>query len=222
MSYPLNHAPRAPQRKGINRRVCTLHCGTFMKLRSCCLMASVPLIASLLGCNDDRLCMTECARPPEGCHVEGLSCESNSCGTWVCPDAGAPDVPVDVTRDTPVSLDVTADASDVSDATDVTDATDASDAADVPRDGRAYDAGSYACGTLTCGSHQVCLHPCSGFDSGMGGPPPVCIDVPAACDGTPTCDCVRPSLCPTPTPMPAEHPACSQTGPRDLRCDLCV
>lgn len=95
---------------------------------------------------------------------------------------------------------------------------DVPDARDVPTDGRAYDAGPYACGSMTCGANQVCVHPCSGVDSGHGGPPPLCVDVPTSCDGTPSCDCVRPAAC---SPFGGAG-GCSQRGARDLYCDLCA
>ncbi len=133
------------------------------------------------------------------------------------------------TTDVPAATDV-ADGATPTDTPDVattdaadatpTDATpDASEGRDVPSDGRAYDAGSYACGTMTCAGHQVCVHPCSGIDSGMGGPPPVCVNVPTSCDGTPTCDCVRPSQCSGGSPG---FPGCRLSGARDLFCQLCV
>jgi hypothetical protein len=141
---------------------------------------------------------------------------------------GAPtDVPVatdvaDVATptDTPDAMSPDVPTIDARDATPTDASPDAPDARDVPSDGRAYDAGSYACGTMTCASNQVCVHPCSGIDSGMGGPPPVCVDVPASCDGTPTCECVHPSQCVS-GGSPG-FPGCTLRGARDLICNLCA
>ncbi len=39
----------------------------------------------------DTTCVIDCPAPPPGCHYEGVvSCMPPSCGTLVCPDAGAP------------------------------------------------------------------------------------------------------------------------------------
>ena len=60
--------------------------------------------------------------------------------------------------------------------------------------------GPYTCGTQTCGSGQICVTYESGSqcdvneDAGIG-PYQIeaqeCIDLPAACDGAPSCDCVH-------------------------------
>lgn len=52
-------------------------------------------------------------------------------------------------------------------------------------------AGGTACGTATCGPNQYCRAACNGIG---GGPPPPdnpsCADMPAACDGVPSCACI--------------------------------
>jgi hypothetical protein len=81
----------------------------------------------------------------------------------------------------------------------------------------------FACGTMTCGTSQLCVRPCCGgappqcqpFDGGTcpagatpcqgpGGagcaisctpPPPYCIDTPASCGATPTCSCIPSTAC---------------------------
>jgi hypothetical protein len=53
------------------------------------------------------------------------------------------------------------------------------------------------CGA-TCGPNEYCRAPCSGTGFGFGGtagwpmspPLPSCYPLPAACNGTPTCDCI--------------------------------
>ena len=54
------------------------------------------------------------------------------------------------------------------------------------------------CGGATCGPNEYCRAPCSGTGFGFGGttglpmsqPMPACFPLPAACNGTPTCDCI--------------------------------
>ena len=52
------------------------------------------------------------------------------------------------------------------------------------------------CGAATCGANEYCRAPCSGIGFGFGGtagiaePMPSCSPLPAACNGTPTCDCI--------------------------------
>jgi hypothetical protein len=138
-----------------------------------------------------------------------LACAAIGCGP--VPDVtDAADV---VSGDAADAMSTPADAPPDVAPTDVT-TTDVA-----PTDVTPIDAGPFACGTQTCGADQVCVRPCSGFDSGMGGPPPRCQDVPAACAGTPTCDCVRPSACP---PGSGSFPGCIQTGARDLTCNGCA
>jgi len=49
------------------------------------------------------LCMIECPAPPPGCRYQGpVTCSPRSCGTLVCPDAGA-DAGADATGDVPIS-----------------------------------------------------------------------------------------------------------------------
>ena len=65
--------------------------------------------------------------------------------------------------------------------------------------------GPYTCGPRTCGSGQVCIVETTGSqcgvnpDAGIGQYQEIgwaCADVPAACDGTPACDCITgPGLC---------------------------
>lgn len=65
--------------------------------------------------------------------------------------------------------------------------------------------GPYPCGQATCGSGQICLTYSAGsqcgvnFDAGIGPYDEIsamCIDLPAACNGIPSCDCVSgPGLC---------------------------
>jgi hypothetical protein len=55
--------------------------------------------------------------------------------------------------------------------------------------GTAGSAGGTACGLATCGPNQYCRAACSG----VGGPTPdspSCADMPAACNGVPSCACV--------------------------------
>ena len=48
-----------------------------------------------------------------------------------------------------------------------------------------------ACGKLLCDPSQYCLQTIGGReDSAAPFDEPVCADAPAACGGTPTCDCV--------------------------------
>src|ERR1043166_3984329 len=50
------------------------------------------------------------------------------------------------------------------------------------------DASSFACGSITCGPNQLCVHDCCGGAPTDGGsctpPPPTCLDIPAACGDT--------------------------------------
>jgi hypothetical protein len=65
--------------------------------------------------------------------------------------------------------------------------------------------GDYTCGPKTCTSGQICIVESSGsqcqvnYDAGVGQYQPyawTCIDLPAACDGVPSCDCVdTPGIC---------------------------
>ena len=57
----------------------------------------------------------------------------------------------------------------------------------------------YACGSNTCDPGQICLTEEAGSQCGVNpdaGIPPYgiisqrCVDLPAACDGLPTCECV--------------------------------
>jgi hypothetical protein len=56
----------------------------------------------------------------------------------------------------------------------------------------------FGCGGATCGPNEYCRAPCSGTGFGFGGttglpitqPMPSCYPLPAACNGTPTCDCI--------------------------------
>ncbi len=59
--------------------------------------------------------------------------------------------------------------------------------------------GPFACGSATCGSGQICVTYSSGSqcdvnaDAGIGQyqiEAEQCIDLPQACDGVPSCDCV--------------------------------
>ena len=58
--------------------------------------------------------------------------------------------------------------------------------------------GPYTCGPKTCGTGQVCVVVSSGSrcgvnDAGVGEYQEyswTCVDLPAACDGYPSCDCV--------------------------------
>ncbi len=59
--------------------------------------------------------------------------------------------------------------------------------------------GPYPCGSATCGSGQICVTYSSGSqcdvnaDAGIGQyqiEAEECIDLPKACDGVPSCDCV--------------------------------
>ncbi|MES1186972.1 MAG: hypothetical protein ABUL60_24370 [Myxococcales bacterium] len=58
-------------------------------------------------------------------------------------------------------------------------------------------ASGLGCGA-TCGPNEYCRAPCSGTGFGFGGttglpmtpPLPGCAPLPAACNGTPTCDCI--------------------------------
>ena len=59
--------------------------------------------------------------------------------------------------------------------------------------------GPFACGSATCGSGQICVTFSAGsqcdvnLDAGIGPYDEIsatCQDVPAACNGVPTCDCV--------------------------------
>lgn len=58
-------------------------------------------------------------------------------------------------------------------------------------------ANGLGCGA-TCGPNAYCRAPCSGTGFGFGGttglpmtpPLPSCAPLPAACNGTPTCDCI--------------------------------
>lgn len=61
--------------------------------------------------------------------------------------------------------------------------------------GRAGAAGhAVSCGDETCGADQYCKAACSGTSLLDAGPPPVlkpsCAPLPAACNGTPSCDCI--------------------------------
>lgn len=79
------------------------------------------------------------------------------------------------------------DASDVSASPDVmaTDAVDAITPDVVLTDVPARDAQSFSCGTMTCAPNQLCVS-----HSGGALIAPSCVDVPAACGGVPTCECV--------------------------------
>ena len=48
---------------------------------------------------------------------------------------------------------------------------------------------SFACGTSTCRSDQVCFQGCCGL-AGCTPPPPICQDAPAGCNGQPSCACI--------------------------------
>jgi hypothetical protein len=64
--------------------------------------------------------------------------------------------------------------------------------------GAAGAASGFGCGGATCGPNEYCRAPCSGTGFGFGGttglpmtqPMPSCYPLPAACNGTPTCDCI--------------------------------
>jgi hypothetical protein len=64
--------------------------------------------------------------------------------------------------------------------------------------GAAGAASGVGCGGATCGPNEYCRAPCSGTGFGFGGttglpmtpPMPFCYPLPAACNGTPTCDCI--------------------------------
>jgi hypothetical protein len=65
--------------------------------------------------------------------------------------------------------------------------------------------GPYACGPHTCTSGQICVTESAGsqcqvnFDAGIGPYATyswMCVDLPAACDGIPSCSCAGgPGLC---------------------------
>jgi hypothetical protein len=65
--------------------------------------------------------------------------------------------------------------------------------------------GPYACGSKSCSTGQICVTGESGsqcqvnYDAGIGQYQTyswTCVDVPAECDGIPSCDCVTgPGLC---------------------------
>lgn len=60
----------------------------------------------------------------------------------------------------------------------------------------AGSAGGPVCGDRTCGANQYCRAPCNG--TGFGGSPGVggnqargsCAELPSACNGVPSCDCI--------------------------------
>lgn len=59
------------------------------------------------------------------------------------------------------------------------DAASALDAANASDASTASDASSFACGTVTCGPTQLCVHPCCGGAGGQDActpPPSFCID----------------------------------------------
>jgi len=60
--------------------------------------------------------------------------------------------------------------------------------------GMAGSGGGVACGDETCGPTEYCRAACSGTILLDAGPPPVlkpsCAPMPAACNGTPSCDCI--------------------------------
>lgn len=70
--------------------------------------------------------------------------------------------------------------------------------------------GPYTCGAYTCESGQVCVTETTGSqcgvneDAGIGQYEEIswaCIDVPEACDGVPSCDCISgPGMCFGPSP----------------------
>jgi hypothetical protein len=65
--------------------------------------------------------------------------------------------------------------------------------------------GDYTCGPMTCTTGQICIVESAGSqcmvneDAGVGQYEPYawyCVDLPDACDGVPSCDCVNtPGLC---------------------------
>lgn len=72
------------------------------------------------------------------------------------------------------------------------------------------DAGSFTCGTRTCGGASVCLDQAPGIRYADGGTPPnsySCADLPAQCRSTPTCACVLPLA-----PSSCLVPRCQESG----------
>jgi hypothetical protein len=62
--------------------------------------------------------------------------------------------------------------------------------------GTSGSSGSQTCGDRTCGNNEYCRAPCSG--TGLGGTQslgdPTCTELPAGCNGVPTCDCICDSV----------------------------
>ncbi len=88
---------------------------------------------------------------------------------------------------TPSATDAAADAPSVDTAS--VDVTTVDAGANAPADvvvldtTVATDAQPFACGAMTCGAAQYCVHTCSGgADAGGGGAPAFCVDAPTACD----------------------------------------
>jgi hypothetical protein len=79
------------------------------------------------------------------------------------------------------------------------------------------DAGASNCGSTSCTSSQVCVHPCCGGipipDGGTcSPPPPFCVNLPTACGGTASCSCFATDPC------SAAGGGCGFTDPTGILC----
>jgi hypothetical protein len=89
---------------------------------------------------------------------------------------------------------------------------DAQDVASAPGDvAQDVMTGPIACGSMTCGATQVCVHPCNGgTDSGTAAPDPFCADPLPACQMH-ACTCAD-GYC------GSQSYACAYSTGRDVRC----